>query len=316
MLPAPTKHRTRPRPSCGPLQRPPSAQWGPFGERRSAKTAGSAAWLLLALGLLIAVAGYVLLIGGDQSEKQGPLDGGPASGANSDALGRSSSMSAPQDTGSRTSEGAAGLDESKRFAGKGSLRGFIQMTTDQPLPATWTLVIEPSSSLVGSELATTQTVEITGTDEFEVTDLPLAGYSIYGQADGLNGAAVNVLLERTSNSAYVTLGLSPAGFLTGQLVDYLGTPLEGVSVWLTKGSGGMFAAQTGALETKTLADGTWRFDKVLDGFYSVAYGSLTSPLVPPSTISFRAPSLTMPAPELPPLSTFTIQVVAEGAPLT
>ncbi|MFT5081594.1 MAG: hypothetical protein ACI9D0_001814 [Bacteroidia bacterium] len=317
MLLAPTKPRARPRPCFSPLQVLPSARLGQFDEGRSSKTVGSAAWLLLVLVLLIGGACYVLLIGGDKVQKQGPLEGAPGSGVNSDAVGRSGSMNAPRDAGSRTSEAPAAVDESKRFSGMGSLRGFIQMTADMPLPATWTLVIEPSASLLGSELATSHAIEITGTDEFEVENLPLAGYSVHGQADGLNGTSVNVLLERTSSSAYVTLNLSPAGFIAGQLVDYLGVPLEGVAVWLTKGTGGMFAPQTGAVETSTLADGTWRFDKVLDGSYSVAYGSLTSPLIPPSTVSFRAPSLTMPAPELPPLSTFTIQAVDEtGSPVT
>lgn len=220
-------------------------------------------------------------------------------------------MNTPADVGIRASKGPSAVDEAKRFEGTGSLRGFIQMTDDLPLPSTWTLVIQPSPSLMGSELATTQTIEISGTDEFEVANLPLAGYSLHGEADGLNGDSINVLLERTSSSAYVTLNLSPAGFMAGQLVDYLGAPLEGLSVWLTKGSGGKFAPQTGALETTTLADGTWRFEKVLDGIYTVSYGSLISPLTVPSTITFRAPSLTIPAPELPPLSTFTIQVVDE-----
>lgn len=311
MLPAPTKHRTRPRPSFGPLQRPPSAGLGYFDEHRSPKTDGSAAWILLLLALLVVGVGYLLLVGGDQSQKQGPLGGGPDSSANVKAVGRSSSMNAPAGQESRTSKGPTTADAAKRFTGKGSLRGFVQMTGDMPLPSTWTLVIEPSASLIGSELAATQTIKITGTDEFEVEDLPLAGYSVHGEADGLNGASINVLLERTSSSAYVTLNLSPAGFLAGQLVDYLGAPLEGVSVWLTKGAGSKFAPQTGALETTTLADGTWRFEKVLDGIYSISYGSLTAPLIAPSTLNFRAPSLTVPAPELPPLSTFTIQVVDE-----
>jgi len=283
---------------------------------------GSAGLLVVLILVLVGIAAFLVLELSPQSGMQPPTNVGLAPTAapsgNSASRASSTGISAPSadvfQVERRAGQGPDPAKDSNRFLGTGSLRGFIQTGLDIPFPEVWTLVIEPSKMLIGSDKAVSQRVEITGgEDEFEVTGLPLAGYSLRGEADGLNGSTVNVLLERTSSSAYVALELSPAGFITGNLVDFEDAALEGIEVWLLRTSGtGLGASQTGARKTMTGADGTWRFTDVLDGPYALTFGSLEAPLIPPSALTFRAPSLTWPAPDLPPLAMLTVTVLDDA----
>ena len=188
------------------------------------------------------------------------------------------------------------VDDSNRFHGRGSLRGSVDTTVGKDFPATWTLILEPSRALTGREGAVAKRIEFTGDErEFEVPDLPLAGYAVRAEAPGYNGLPVHVLLERTSSSAYVMLQLGPAGFLTGRLNGSTGEPLEGIPVWLFDGAAPPAAqVPTGGRKTYSLADGTWRFDVVLDGPHTLVYGTPTAPMVAPVELQFHAPSLTVP----------------------
>lgn len=303
-----------------------SVEMGRFGEGRVRNREGSAALLIVLILVLASACAYLLMSSADQTGVLPPSNAGLpptiAAGGTPQDSGASKVMTAPSADSfhaeKRTGQGPSPAQNTNRFDGSGTLRGFIQTTQEIPFPETWTLVIEPSSMLIGSKEAVTKRIEITGgSDEFEVKDLPLAGYSLHGEAPGLNGSEVNVLLERTSPSAYVSLNLSPSGFIVGSLVDHEGAPLEGILIWLAeKGGAALATSQTGARQTQTDADGTWRFPNVLDGPYTLTYGSLEAPLVPPSSLTFRAPSLTVPAPELPLFATLTVTVVDDtGIPV-
>ena len=204
-----------------------------------------------------------------------------------------------------------------RFRGRGVLRGSIEAAPGLSMPAAWTLVLEPSSSLAGSGDPEPRRIELTGDDDWVVEDLPLGGYAVRAEAPGCNGRAVHVLLERTSNAAYVMLQLSPAGFVEGRLVDADGAPVEEVEVWLLPGAPKALGL-TGSEGRSTRSDveGLWRFDDVLDGTYTLLFGPPSAPLVDPVAIRFQAPSLTWPSPELPPLVDLELLVTdAVGQPV-
>ena len=205
-------------------------------------------------------------------------------------------------------------DDPRRFEGRGTVRGSVQTSVGTSFPAVWTLVIEPSAALAGSGVPIERRVEFTaGEEDFTVEDLPLGGYAVRAEAEGLNGRAVHVLLERTSSSAYVMIQMTPSGFIEGQLVDAAEQPIEGISVWLFPGAAGALGL-TGAdgREVSTNVDGVWRFDRVVDGPYTLIFGPPTGPLVDPVTLTFQAPSLTWPSPELPPLTRLRLLIVDSG----
>ena len=197
---------------------------------------------------------------------------------------------------------------SERFQGPhGRIRGYVEMADDTPFPRIWRLVLEPSTTLVGRERAERRAVEFTaGEQEFVVEGLPLAGYDVRAEADGMNGRRHPVMLDRRSRNPYITLQLYPAGFLTGRLVDAEGLPAEGVDVSLEgTGSGSLW-------ETRSDALGYYRFDRVLDGDYKLSFGRRTSPVLAPEWIRFSAPTMTFPERKLPPLSELSILVLDAG----
>jgi hypothetical protein len=205
-------------------------------------------------------------------------------------------------------------EDPTRFQGTGTLRGTVDSAVGLSFPATWTLVLEPSPTLAGAGRPKAQRLEFTADQrDFTVEDVELGGYAIRAEAAGCNGRSVHVLLERTSSSAYVMLQLTPAGFIEGQLLDGRDLPVEDVAVWLFPGRLGALAS-LGAVgsegrETRTSVEGLWRFDDVIDGAYTLVFGSPTAPLVEPATLSFQAPSLTWPSPELPVLTTLQVMIV-------
>ncbi len=193
--------------------------------------------------------------------------------------------------------GAKPSDVAAAFDGRGILRGHVQVR-DAEYPMNWTLVIRPSRTLIGREHAVEKRVEFTqGERDFQVEDLPFAGYDVEVQASGLNGRALPVLLRKGNEAPFLNLILVPAGFLEGAITDELGAPQEGVPLTL-------IGVPEGAQRTaKTDYTGLFRFDDVLDGAYELIVGLPEAPLVKKRTsIVFRAPSMSLPNIELPPLA--------------
>lgn len=285
--------------------------------------AGSAALIvLLLLAVLLGFVAYLWLV--PVGAPAGP-DGGPVLHTPEDSRApretAPASVSRPEPVAGERSEStahqpAAVVRKSNdlRFKGRGSLRGTVDTSTGTDFPDTWTLVVEPSHALAGSESAITKRLEFTSDQrDFELSDIPLAGYSVRAEAPGYNGLAAHILLERTSPGAYVMLQLSPAGFITGQLNDSKGDPMEGIEVWLFDGEPPPLGQSgSGGRKTRTLADGTWRFESVLDGPHALVYGAPISPLVAPVKLNFRAPSLTVPSPKLPPMATLEVMVIDDA----
>lgn len=180
------------------------------------------------------------------------------------------------------------------FEGRGLIRGRLTVAAGLAFPQSWTLVLSPNRFLQGHERAVSRTVEFThGEETFRVDDLPLGGYGVRAQAQALNCLTVNVLLVKGAENQFVVLALSPAGFLQGSLLDADGRPAEGVPVTLEES--GTHAQRT----RETDAAGSYRFEDVTDGEYTLVFGRPEAPLLPPDTLAFRSPALTFPARTLP-----------------
>ncbi len=223
-----------------------------------------------------------------QSQPQ-PTDPGPASPPAGD--------SRPGPAG--TSPGAAprtSHEQPRRqpaFEGRGSLRGMVTVVGGGPLPEVYTVHVGPSNSLQGRERAASASVEVQGPD-FAFPDLPLGGYDVWVDAEGLNSLRTPVQLQQASPDPYVVVRVSPTGFLDGHAFTHDGRPAEGLRVALETRRGEV------RLETATRSDGSYRFDSVPDGEYRILFGPLHAPLVPERELAFQAPSMRFPKVELPP----------------
>ena len=198
-----------------------------------------------------------------------------------------------------------GTPDPRRFEGPaGTIRGHVEVMADVAFPSTWKLILGPSTTLTGRERAVSREIEFTdGCQDFEVKDLPLAGYDVRAVAEGMNGYPVSVLLERRSPEQFINMALSPAGVLEGTVVDENAAPAEDLPLILEALSDGRTRT------TITDARGNFRFDGVLDGSYKLHYGHQYSPVREPRSLQFTAPFMTLPPDTIPVLAGLWIQVL-------
>jgi hypothetical protein len=203
----------------------------------------------------------------------------------------------------RVSEHADARRDPRRFDGRGTLRGLVRTPRGVAFPERWRVVVEPSELLEGRERAERRAVELAGdVREFLLDDLPLGGYAVRAEAEGMNSPTLHVLLVRQSPAQYVTTELTPAGTIDGSVVDAAGLPAEGVELVLASARGERRTARTDPA-------GRYEFPRVLDGEYTLWVGSPEAPLLPPLELAFQAPALAVPLRELPPLGELEIEVV-------
>lgn len=237
-----------------------------------------------------------------------------ASGATPKAAAPEARTSAPAlvGDGSAPSERSARAPESPSPAGHdGVVRGIVATPPGVPFPERWTLVVEPARLLHGRDAAVRRTLELDGDQrEFELRDLPLAGYAVSAQAPGMNVAPTEVLLVEGSSNVFVRLEMAPAGFVDGALVDEAGNPIEDVQVTLENVESGE------RLQARTGPDGVYLLAPVRDGYYRISFGDPQAPLIAAEEFAFRAPSLRFPRRALPALRTVRIRVTDElGVPV-
>ncbi len=180
------------------------------------------------------------------------------------------------------------------FEGRGVLRGRLTAQPGLAVPERWKLLVSPNTFLRGSERAESRTIEFAhGETLFRVDDLPLGGYAVRAQAGGLNCLPVSVLLVRGAENQFVSLVLAPSGYVQGSVLDADDRPAEGVPVTLE-------ASSTRARRTlETDVAGGYRFDDVTDGEYTLYFGRPEASLVPPVSLAFTAPALTVTERKLP-----------------
>ncbi|NOT31550.1 MAG: carboxypeptidase regulatory-like domain-containing protein [Planctomycetes bacterium] len=200
---------------------------------------------------------------------------------------------------------ASARTSSTRPSGKqGSMRGHVTVSGEEPFPRVWRLVLRPSLLLPEREHALGRTLEFTdGREDFEVGELPLGGYDVFGEAEGFNGQALSVLLEPGSEHPFLNLRMVPAGRLEGRILDARGLAAEGIPVTL-------FAVEGAAREAVSDAFGVFLFEKLPDGAYELLVGKETAPLLPERhPVRFLAPRLTFPDITLPALGEIHVRVV-------
>ena len=197
----------------------------------------------------------------------------------------------------------AGEDRTK-YAGSGIIRGEVLVRDGASVPQEWSLILRPHPWLQGKEHAASRRIDFTqGEATFAVEDLPLGGYLVEARARGLNCLPGNVLLVRGSADQFVSLQLSPGGSIDGGVLDAAGRPAEGLDVTLE-------SLETGERRTvSTDAAGMFLFHDVLDGTYHLVFGRPDSPLLPPETLAFQAPSMRFPTRTLPNSASLTVRVV-------
>jgi hypothetical protein len=198
-----------------------------------------------------------------------------------------------------------------RFDGRGRIHGEVLAGKTVTFPKSWTLVIEPSPTLIGSEHAVTKRVEFqAGEREFDVGDLPLAGYRVRAEAPGLNCTDVSALLIKGSEVVFATLQFLPSGFIDGRVLARDGVPADGVDIVLESSETKVRRA------LKSDANGQYVFKDVTDGAYKLYFGAPETPLVPPGDILFHAPSLRFKETTLPATGVIALETRAEnGSPL-
>lgn len=282
---------------------------------RSGLSIGRGAVALL-VGLAVVGIGFLWFSGrGDPGRGSPALDAGTGQPTDSQgpALERPGALERVpgEEAPTRASQRPADLDLSggglepalvdPRFDGRGRLRGHVEVSGDHPFPESWRLVLAPSTTLMGRELAEERVVELSGTQDFVVEDLPLAGYDLRAEADGWNGLTAPILLDTRNPELFVNLRMVKAGAVDGRIVDHEGAPAGGVVVTLTP----VGTSETREVRTDVL--GGYRFDSVLDGPYQLGVGPLLSPLLPrATTLRVQAPGMTVPDLELPPLAALTV----------
>ena len=177
-------------------------------------------------------------------------------------------------------------------------------------------MIEPSEFAIGREYAERREVHMDGAQRtFEEHDLPMGGYRVHAQADGMNCRAQEVLFFRVAgdpqgrgkDAARLILHLTRAGFIDGAVTDEAGGTPSGLPVTLELVEDGS------RMVVETSPAGIWRFDGVRDGKYRLSFGSAERPLIPPEELIFVGPSQRFPDRVVPVTLELRIRVVDERA---
>jgi hypothetical protein len=174
----------------------------------------------------------------------------------------------------------------EHYSGAGRVRGEIHAGEGVTFPKNWTLVFEPHPFLEGSEYAEKRRVEFqNGETSFDVSGLSRGGYRVRAESPGLNGSEEGVLLVKGSSDVFVTLEFRRAGLIDGRVFDAHDAPAEGLEVVLESRSTQV------RVSTRVDASGLYVFRDVIDGGYTIYFGSPSSPALPAAEVVFQAPSL-------------------------
>ncbi len=168
--------------------------------------------------------------------------------------------------------------------GRGRLRGSVEVARGE-FPPTWRLILSPSETIRGQAAGEARVLDFTAAErEFELDDLPLAGYDLRVEAPGMNTRVQRVLLEKPVTDQFVVLQLVPTGFVDGRVLDEDGGPVAALPVVLE-------AVPAGTRQSiETDPGGAFHLAGVLDGDYRITAGDPDLPLSS-KELRFVAPSL-------------------------
>ncbi|MBI5435088.1 MAG: carboxypeptidase regulatory-like domain-containing protein [Planctomycetes bacterium] len=203
-------------------------------------------------------------------------------------------------------------ERAARFDGVGRVRGSLRTDPPNlPLPERWTIVLEPSRSLVTSERVERRELVCGADGSFVFENVPLGGYDLSVDAGDLDCPARPLLLAKPeSQDVFLVIVARLAGELVGRVLDAEGLGAEGLAVTLVSARDGR------TLETRVGPGGEYRFERVHDGDWRLCAGPATNPLLAPRDVSFRGPRLTAPDFQLPPCGELAVLVQDDrGQPL-
>jgi len=304
---------SRPNPGTSPSAR---------GKVRGSSSTG----LLMGLCLLLCgglVVGLVLLGGSGD---------GPAAGSGPNATGMAEGGDAisapPHSTGDLTPVANGGIqvglpmewkNYEKTFDGSCTISGMIEVDPGVDFPPQWRLVIRPSQLALGRDRATERIVEFQGAERtFEEFDLPMGGYRVHVEAEGMSCRGQEVMLFTLKgfenlpgkNHAHLLLKLIPAGVAEGIVRDSDGVGVGNLPVFLQN------QRDRGRQRTQTDGSGYWRIEDVIEDSYLLSLGNIDRPLIEAQPFGMVGPLYTHPDLTIPRTRTILVRVVnAEGAPV-
>jgi hypothetical protein len=254
------------------------------------RLAGRAGGLLLVLVATLLAGLWIFTTVGPDSE-WGPLS--PQREATQES---SQAPKTPETTAkiksSRQPERRATREAASEFFGEGSLRGLLTTRDGSPAPVPFVLHVGPSNSLKGRQYAEHRSEEMDSA-EFVMKGLPLGGYDVWVNAPGMNSKRAPVLLTASAQHPYMIIKVSPTGYIDGFVANEDGRPAQDLRVELAT----MFSETRRVVQTRP--DGSYLFEDVRDGEYSLSFGPLNQPLVPPRELRFSAPQMHFPKIVLP-----------------
>jgi hypothetical protein len=206
----------------------------------------------------------------------------------------------------------AELFDPRRYEGNAHLRVFASVKQGAQFPRAWSLLFEPSKTLIGGEHAVPRRFDFkNGETKLEVDDLALGGYDVRAEAQGMCSLVQQQLFSKPNDvDVVMQVELYPAGFLAGRVIDAHSQAVEGLPVALE--------SKTDRARREVLTDpaGNYVFESVTDGDYWLFAGNPDAPLAPPRDVAFLAPTLHMPDIEVPVLGEVSVRVVtSSGAPV-
>ncbi|HVS16977.1 MAG TPA: carboxypeptidase-like regulatory domain-containing protein, partial [Planctomycetota bacterium] len=168
-------------------------------------------------------------------------------------------------------------DQRTRFAGTGVLEGSLRLSPGVSAPRAWSLVLEPSPVLIGGDRARARRVEFEqGELEFSIPDLPLGGYEVWAEAEGMSGRHEHLLLARPDAVlVYQDLRLVPLAFVEGRVLDDEGVGVARLPLFLRPLAGGA------RIEARADGGGHYLFERVPDGEYLLEAGFADASLAAP-----------------------------------
>lgn len=192
----------------------------------------------------------------------------------------------------------------KVFRGRAAIHVEILLGKDVTMPARWQLVIEPAQYSEGRDRAIRKIIDYTAAERIvHVEDLPQAGYRISARAPGLNCVPREEILFEGRSEISMSLRLTPAGQMDGNVVDENGIPCDGLAITIES------FHTTERWTTHADGAGNYYFKGVLDGEYYVYFGNPQKPLIKRESMQFVAPILSYPRRRMPvtAIAEFTIQ---------
>jgi hypothetical protein len=200
------------------------------------------------------------------------------------------------------------LPPEERFRGTARIEGYLDLPPGVAVPRPWTFVLEPSRVLMGGDGARAQRVVFEqGETEFELTGVPLGGYEVRAEADGMSGPTELLMLARPDSlNVILRVSLRPSAYVEGLVEGPDGAPVPGLPLTLKPMKGGE------ALTTVTDARGAYLFEVVPDGAWRLFAGHPMSPVAPALDLQVLPPSLHVPRIEVPPLGELAVSVVDEA----